>query len=107
MESDLPDDALDSDLPEAEPESDFALPPVALAPPPDLLSVPPESPARLRLPSDLKSVSYHPDPFNRNPAAEISLLRAAAPHSGQSVGEGSDILRLISATEPQSPQRYS
>lgn len=39
----------------------------------------------------LKSVSYQPLPFRRNPAAEISLVSFGAPHSGQIVSGSSDI----------------
>lgn len=38
--------------------------------------------AKFFLLPDLKSVSYQPPPFNRNPAAEISLVSELLPHSG-------------------------
>jgi hypothetical protein len=40
------------------------------------------SPETLRLLPDLKSVSYHPPPFNRNPAAETFLTSAFCSQSG-------------------------
>ena len=51
----------------------------------------PASPAKFRLLFSLKSVSYQPPPFRRNPAAEISLFSFGAPHSGQIVSGSSDI----------------
>jgi len=50
------------------------------------------SPARfffLSLP-DLKSVSYHPPPFSRKPAAETNLVNSRSPQDGHSLRGSSE-----------------
>lgn len=56
------------------------------------------SPTRLRLfsLSDLKSVSYQPEPLSRNTGAEISLTSAFAPQDGHFVSGGSEIFCMTS-----------
>ena len=64
------------------------LPPLVDSPLLESALDPPASPppsARLRLPPDLKSVSYQPAPFNRNAGADTSLRNSAAEHAGQSI----------------------
>ena len=46
-------------------------------------------PATFFLDPDLKSVSYHPPPFNLNPAADTFLRNASCPHSGHVLSTGS------------------
>ena len=48
----------------------------------------------LSLPLCLKSVSYHPVPFNLNPTAEINFFKFADPHSLQSF-DGPSLIRCI------------
>ena len=86
---------------------------LVLLEPPELLSelddadgAPPPS-ARLRLPPDLKSVSYQPPPLRRKPAADICLVSAGLPQAGQSVAGGSDMRWEISDCLPHSVQKYS
>ncbi len=64
----LPDDVLSDDLLSEDLLSDDLLSDDPLGAPAEL------SPARLRLPSFLKSVSYQPPPLRRKPAAEIFLI---------------------------------
>lgn len=59
------------------------------------------SPLKLRLPSDLKSVSYQPLPDNRNRAADTLRLSVDSPHAGQVVNGSSDILCNCSTDSPQ------
>jgi hypothetical protein len=48
------------------------------------------SPETLRLLPDLKSVSYQPPPFSRNPAADTFFTNALCSHSGH-VRNGSSL----------------
>jgi hypothetical protein len=59
---------------------------------PELLSELPESPSpalTFFFFPDLKSVSYHPPPFKRNPAADILLRKAFCSHCGHSTSSAS------------------
>src|SRR6056297_1692 len=116
LPEDLPElsEALPEDLP-ADSLEDFdasflppSPPPVpADSEPPPLDFGGPLSPARLRLPSFLKSVSYHPPPFSRNPAAETSLVNDSLPHSGQWVSGASLIFCSFSSLWLHSRHSYS
>jgi hypothetical protein len=65
------------------------------------------SPAKFFLAPDLKSVSYQPPPFKRNPAAEICFFNAGFAQAGQSTKRSS--LNLCSASNawPQTSHWYS
>jgi hypothetical protein len=58
---------------------------------PDSVERESEDPERLRFSPDLKSVSYQPPPFRRNPAAEIFFTSLASPQDGQSF-KGSSLI---------------
>src|SRR5690606_1401827 len=62
------------------------------------------SPARLRLPSFLKSVSYQPPPARRKLGAVTLRRTAGLPHSGQASGSGSDNFCRWSNSWPQASQ---
>jgi hypothetical protein len=56
---------------------------------------------------DLKSVSYHPAPFRRNPAADILFLSESFSHFGQVTNGASLSFCTASSSWPQFSQRYS
>src|SRR5690606_41464596 len=62
------------------------------------------SPARLRLPSFLKSVSYQPPPARRKLGAVTWRLTAGAPQAGQASGSGSESFCRRSNACPQASQ---
>jgi len=77
----------------------------------DSLDVLPDDPVSLDvtffLPPDLKSVSYHPPPFKRKPAAEILFFRLSVAHAGHFTSGGSLTFCRTSTSWPQFAQRYS
>jgi len=61
-----------------------------------------ESPLTFLRPPLLKSVSYQPPPFKRNPAADIFLIRLSLLQLGQAVSGASLIFCIVSNSCSQS-----
>jgi len=68
---------------------------------------PPESPARFFFPLFLKSVSYQPPPFRRNPAALILRRSSSLPHCGHRLRGASDSFCNFSSSWLQDWHWYS
>ena len=101
---------LSPDLLSVDPAPDDVSDPAPVAP--ALVPAPAALPAAVPVAGGLppllrKSVTYQPDPFNWNPAAETSFRRSGLWQAGHSVSGASDSFCSASSSCPQDAHRYS